>query len=89
MAYKKCSHCNVLTDENESKCPACGENPFDEEVIAFDDLISRIKKGEISLPTIWTKNPTKIYQALEGSPQTGEPIYFTFSTIFLKISGWV
>ncbi|MBA7599143.1 hypothetical protein ES703_06170 [subsurface metagenome] len=67
MAYKKCSHCPTTTDENESKCPVCGENPLDEEVITFDDLISRIKKGEIPLQTIWTKNPTKIYQALKGS----------------------
>ncbi len=87
MAYKKCSHCDAITDENESKCPVCGKNPFNEEVITFDDLISRIKKGEISFQIIWTKKPFKIYQALKGSPQIGEPFYFTLSTIFLKMSG--
>ena len=68
MAYRQCSHCDAVTDENEPKCSSCGKNPLNNGIITLEDLISRIKKGEIPLSKIWTKNPSKIYHAWQGFP---------------------
>ena len=68
MDYKECLHCGHFTDEDEKKCPNCGQNPFKETAIDFSALIPLIKKREIVLSRIWTKNPEKFHEALKGSP---------------------
>lgn len=68
MAYKQCSRCNIITDENESKCPSCANNHLDNKIITTKELASRIEKREISLSKIWTKYPGKIYQILKSLP---------------------
>ncbi len=67
MAYKECSHCGYITDDDENKCPECESNPLNGKIISFEELISSIKKGEIPLSKIRTRNPDKIYQAIKGS----------------------
>jgi len=47
MNYKECSHCGHFTDEDEKKCPHCGQNPFKETVMTFLALISLIKKERL------------------------------------------
>jgi len=63
--YKACSHCPCITDKNEERCPCCGQNPFIEGTFTFPELISLIKKGEIALQRIWTKNPEDFHEALK------------------------
>jgi len=67
--YKKCFHCGNYTDADEKNCPCCGGNPFEEEIISFEDIITRIKNGEINSQQIWTKSPIVICQALGSPPQ--------------------
>jgi len=65
MAYRQCSRCNAVTDENESKCPFCANNYLvGGKVITVEELIAKIRKREISLSKVWTKHPFEIYQAL-------------------------
>lgn len=68
MVYRQCSHCGGVTDGDESKCPTCEKNPLG-GTMTTEELISRIKNGEIALSQIWTKWPNKIPQALESLPR--------------------
>jgi len=68
MAYRQCSNCGAIIDENEPKCSSCEKNPLDNKIITDEELISKIKKGEIPLSKIWTKTPYKLYQALQSLP---------------------
>ena len=66
--YKKCSHCGNYTDADEKNCPYREENPFEKEIISFENIITRIKDGEIKPHQIWTKSPTVICKVLGGLP---------------------
>ena len=69
MAYKQCFKCNAVTDDDEPKCPFCGDSHFKDETILLENLISKIKKGEIAPSELWTKGPEKIIQKLKSLPR--------------------
>ena len=68
MAYKKCSRCETVTDENESQCPSCS-NHLGDEIITTGELISSIENGEISPSKIWTKHLSELYPTPKSLPQ--------------------
>ncbi len=65
--FKKC-RCGTYTDDDEKKCPSCGENCFNDGLISLRDLVALIKKGDVSPEKIRTKRPILIYDALKASP---------------------
>ncbi len=68
MDYRRCSSCGAIIDGDEPKCLSCGKNLLNNEIIAYEELISQIQKGEIPLSKVWTKSPHKISQVLESLP---------------------
>lgn len=69
MAYRQCPQCKAITDENEPRCPSCANNNLGDKFITIEELVSGIKKGEITRSKVWTKNPSKLSQALESLPR--------------------
>ena len=65
MAFKKCSHCGIFTDEDEKCCPKCQQNyPFEQETTSLSKLISLVLQGELLIGNIWTKHHNMFYQEL-------------------------
>jgi len=70
MAYRQCSDCGVITDEDEPKCPSCLNNHLGDKIITAEDLVSKIKKRKTSPSKIWTKNPNAILDAIYPAPES-------------------
>ena len=49
MYYKECSHCGIITEQDEQNCPSCYKNPFNEKRYSQKEIINKIKKGEIPI----------------------------------------
>ena len=65
--FKKCSCCGSYTDNDVKDCPFCGENHSDDGLIPLKELVSLIKKGEVSPLQVWTKRPIDLHDALKAS----------------------
>ena len=65
--YQRCSHCGCVTDNDETKCPLCGMNSFQEAIMPVEQLIFGIKDGCIPPDKVRTKRPDAILQVF-GAP---------------------